>query len=187
MAFNAPGQHFRKGLSLRQLFKLFPDDATAETWFVSIRWAGGAYCQHCGSYDVQSGIKHKTMTHRCRDCEDRKMFSLKTGTVMEGSKLGYQTWAIALYLLATGIKGTSSMKLHRDLDVTQKTAWHLAHRIRQSWAQRDAPFVGPVEVDETFVGGKEGNKHARQKRHAGRGAVGKVAVARGSRTATPSA
>ena len=60
------------------------------------------------------------MTHRCRDCEDRKMFSLKTGSVMEGSKLGYQKWAIAIYLLTTNLKGVSSMKLHRDLAITQK-------------------------------------------------------------------
>ena len=179
MAFNAPGKHFREGISLIQLFKMFPDDAAAERWFVSVRWAAGPVCPHCGSLNVQCGIKHKTMTHRCRDCPTRRMFSLKTGTVMEGSKLGYQTWAIALYLLATGIKGTASMKLHRDLKITQKTAWHLAHRIRQSWAQRGVPFLGPVEVDETFVGGKAKNMHAveRKRRITGTGGMDKTAVA----------
>ena len=72
------------------------------------------------------------MTHRCRDCPNRPMFSLRTGTVMQGSNLGYQTWAIAIYLLTTGIKGTSSLKLHRDLEITQKSAWFLMHRLRKS-------------------------------------------------------
>ena len=86
---------------------------------------------HCGSFNVQSGIKHKTMTHRCRECDGRPMFSLKTSNIMEGSKLGYQAWAIANYLVTTSLKGVSSMKLHRDLEITQKTAWHLAHRLRE--------------------------------------------------------
>ncbi len=68
------------------------------------------------------------MPYRCRKCY--KFFSVKTGTIMQSSNLGYQVWALAMYLLTVNIKGTSSMKLHRDLNVTQKTAWHLAHRGR---------------------------------------------------------
>ena len=69
---------------------------------------------------------------------------------MPSSNLGYQVWAFAMYLLTVNIKGTSSMKLHRDLNVTQKTAWPLAHRIRESWSDQNKKFGGPIEVDETY-------------------------------------
>ena len=90
-----------------------------------------------------------------------------------------QTWVIAIYLLATNLKGTSSMKLHRDLGITQKTAWHLAHRLRETWAKNTPPavFAGPVEVDETYLGGKRKNMpKSKRCRLKGRGSVGKTTV-----------
>ena len=176
MSEHAPGRSHRTGISLAELFRMFPDDA-AERWFVEKRWPDGVCCHYCGSENVQTGAKHKTMPLRCRDC--RKRFSVRTGTVMQSSKLGYQTWAVAIYLLTTSLKGVSSMKLHRDLDITQKSAWHLAHRLRATWQNRGgAPFAGPLEADETFVGGKAKNMHkAHRERLTGRGGVDKTAVA----------
>ena len=179
MATKGPGKAFREGISIKRLMAMFPTDDKAREWFEAHIWPTGPYCPRCGSFNVQCGIKHKTMTHRCRDCEGKPRFSLKTGNVMEGSKLGYQTWSIALYLAMTGLKGVSSMKLHRDLEITQKSAWHLAHRIRKMLDGGEVPmFHGPAEADETYIGGKRKNMpNAKRKTLEGRGTVGKAAIA----------
>ena len=175
----APGKSYRKGITLRQIIRRYPTEASAENWFIKQRWPKGVCCPYCGSLNVQTGAKHKTMPFRCREkaC-GRKRFSVRTRSVMECSKVRYQDWLLALFLVSTNLKGESSMKLHRDLGVTQKTAWFLAHRIRMSLSPASAvSYDGPVEVDETYVGGKRKNMpKAKREQLTGRGPVGKTAV-----------
>ncbi len=173
----APGKYWRKGLSLIDVVNMFPTDEAARDWFEEVRWGGEPACPNCGSVNVQSGAKHPSMTHRCRERKCRKFFSVTTGTAMQSTKLSLRVWALAIYLMTTELKGRASMKLHRDLGISQKAAWHLAHRLREAWDTKQAsPFAGPVEVDETYIGGLERNKHRSKKLKAGRGPVGKTAV-----------
>ena len=119
------------------------------------------------------------MSHRCRDKACRKHFSVRTHSVMARSHLGYQQWVIAIYLQTTSLKSVSSMKLHRDLGITQKSAWFLAHRLRETWEKRGPQFTGPVEADETYMGGKRRNMSKAKRKElkdTGRGTVGKTAV-----------
>ncbi len=181
MSKKAPGKSYREGLSILEVAEMFGTEERAKAWLEEQRWPNGPTCPHCGTDEVQSGIKHPTMTHRCRKCPGKPMFSLKTGTVMEGSKIKYHKWAVGIYLFSTNIKGISSMKLHRDLKMGQKAAWFMLHRLREAFEAETGEFIGPVEADETYFGGKRKNMSNAKRKELkeagmGRGTAGKTAV-----------
>ena len=154
----------RTGISFLEFTGLFPDEQAAREWFEATRWSDGRTCPKCGSGRT-SEAKHKTMPYRCKDCHG--YFSVKTGSVMESSKLPLLKWLWTYYLYATNLKGVSSMKLHRDIGVRQATAWFMLHRIREACANDDPLFDGVVEVDETYVGGSDRTRHAHKKQGLG--------------------
>ena len=166
MTQKAPGRSHRTGMTVMELLRMFPDDAAAEQWFEDQRWPNGErFCPDCGSTNYAVVASRKPMPYRCRDC--RQYFSVRKGTAMQATKLGLQKWAIAFYMMTTGLKGTSSMKLYREVGIRQATAWFLMQRIREGFMEGNGePFPGPVEADETFIGGKFKNMHADKRREA---------------------
>ena len=151
-----------RDLSLSEIFNMFPDEQAAMEWFEENIWPDGRRCPRCDNkYTCAS--KHPSMPYYCSEC--KKRFSVRIGTVMEQSKISYQNWAIATYLLATRPKGISSVQLRRDLGISQSAAWFLLHRLREAWHTLTGPdlMAGPVEADEVYLGGREKNKHTDKK------------------------
>ena len=168
----------RKGITLLQVAEMFRTNEQAEDWLIEMRWGGrdSIRCPKCDRTSIYKRPSRKPMPYQCNWKPCRKDFSVRTDSVMQSSKIELRKWAIAYYLMTTNLKGISSHKLARELGITQKSAWHMLHRIRESWNVGAPRFFGPVEVDEAYMGGKEGNKHEWKKQNAGRGPVGKAAV-----------
>lgn len=164
-------------ISFYQFFKQFPDEEAAHKFFAERQWGKeeeDRFCPHCGG--VRTVRSKHQMPYHCKDC--RKRFSVRTGTILAESNVSLHKWLMAIYLLNTNLKGVSSMKLARDLDVTQKTAWFLSRRIRKAFEdQQEAKFVSDVEVDETYMGGEYRNMHtSRKPRMSGAGVQDKTPV-----------
>ena len=162
-------------MTLIDIMQQFPTERSAVKWFESVLWPDKRKCGRCESTRTRKA-SHKTMPYWCTDC--RNYFSVRTGTVLAHSNVKLRKWAIAIYLELTSLKSISSMKLHRDIGVTQATAWFMLQRIREAWIQEKFAFVGPVEVDETFMGGRKRNRSNQQRKddEGGTGAAGKTPV-----------
>jgi transposase-like protein len=159
--------------SLMQLMEAFPDEQTCIDHLRAIRWANGPYCPLCGGTRIYHFSDRRT--HKCADCRQR--FSIKVGTIFEDTKLPLRKWYIAIWLITSHKKGIASTQLAKDLKITQKSAWFVLHRLRYAARTKSfaAPLEGEIEVDETFVGGKNKNRHW-NKRTDGTGGAGKTAV-----------
>jgi transposase-like protein len=160
--------------TLQQTILHFSDPDTCHEFMVKMRWPDGVSCPCCGSGNV--GFVATRRIWNCKGC--KKQFSTKVGTIFEDSPLPLSTWLPAVWLLVNAKNGISSCELAKDLKVTQKSAWFMLHRIRYALEQGSfEKQSGEVEADETFIGGKEKNKHKDKKQNAGRGGIGKAIVA----------
>ena len=153
---------------------MFPDEASCIEWFEQARWNGTPTCPHCGSQTDISRPKSKPDYYWCKAC--RKQFNVKTNTPLHATKRPLQDWIYGIYSVLTGRKGISALRLSKELGVQYRTAWHMLHRIREACSGGTFILDNIVEADETYIGGREHNKHDSKKLKAGRGTVGKTPV-----------
>lgn len=169
-------------ISTFELFAMFPDQETARVYLEGRLWPNGPRCPVCGLGERIT--ERKGGYYRCNQCKED--FTVRTGTIFERSHVPLHKWVYAMYLLVTARKGISSLQLSKEIGITQKSAWFVLHRLREACGPGLEKLRGIVEIDETFVGGIEANKHEHKRLKTGRGTVGKMAVLgmreRGGRT-----
>lgn len=161
-------------ISTYEFMRRFPTEREARSYIEDCRWHGSPTCPECGA---TSRIQTRKIEgyYRCLTCKSD--FTVRNGTIFERSHVPLDKWLYAIYLLVTARKGVSSLQLSKEIGVTQKTAWFMLARLRKACGNgNDSLLSGIIEADETFLGGKEANKHESKKQHSGRGPVGKTPV-----------
>jgi hypothetical protein len=161
--------------TLVEAIRYFADPDLTHNLMVGLRWPNGVHCPTCGRTDVRF-ISTRRMWE-CKEKHPKRQFSSKVGTIFEDSPLGLDKWFAAIWMVANCKNGISSYEMARDLGITQKSAWFLDHRIRLAMkAGSILKMEGPVEADESFIGGLAKNMHAKRRKHIGTGGAGKTAV-----------
>jgi transposase-like protein len=159
--------------SLLQVLDYFKDEATCVNYLAQKRWGDAPACPHCGNV----GAYITNRGYKCKAKECGKKFTVTTGTTFENTKISLRYWFAAMYLCTAHKKGISSLQLSRDLNITQKTAWFLLHRIREMLNIASTEILsGTVEVDETYIGGKAANIHKSKKHNLNYNAKGSNSV-----------
>ena len=159
-------------ISTFELFQMFPDAESARAYFEARRWPLGAVCPACE--EARRIGTRKGGFYRCNACLTD--FTVRTGTIFERSKVPLHKWLYAMYLLVTARKGISSLQLAKQIGVTQKSAWFMLQRLREACGNDPTTLAGIVECDETYVGGREANRHEHKRKGLGRGSIGKTPV-----------